>query len=59
MKALFDIESETIVSLEQLYDEFTEMKKNNPSEYDYTFFEYLQNCLTRNNGTIEIIELKH
>ena len=59
MKTFFDIESEQIITLEQLYDEFTELKKANPFEHDYTFFEYVSNCLTHNNGTLEIIEIQH
>jgi len=56
MKTFFDIESEQTITLLELYDEFIELKKYNPSEYNYSFIEYIGNCLTRNNGTLEIIE---
>lgn len=58
MEKFFDIESETIVTLDQLKKEFESMKKYNPTDFDenYTFEMYVTNCLTRNNGTLEPIE---
>lgn len=48
-----DIESNEIITKEQLYIEYMENKKNNPSEYNYSFSEYIENSLTINNGTLE------
>ena len=48
-----DIESGKTVTTEQLYTEYMHMKREQPSEYDYTFPEYVRNCLTENNGTLE------
>ena len=49
-----DIESDTIVTLDELKQEY-QLLVNNGTIEDQTFDEYLNNCLTRNNGTLEII----
>ena len=55
-KVFFDIDSGRIVTAEKLFSEYTENKRMRPAEYDYTFPEYIRNCLTKNGGTLEIIE---
>ena len=50
-----DIESGDIITIEQLMSEYENMKKNQPDEYGYSFPEYIRNCLTENNGTLERI----
>lgn len=52
----FDIESNQIVTREQLFTEYQAMKENYPEEYAYTFPEYIKNCLTSSNGTLELIK---
>lgn len=49
-----DIESDDILTLDELKQEY-HMLVNNGIIVDQTFDEYLNNCLTRNNGTLEII----
>lgn len=41
----------------QLREEYEENRKNNPEEFNYSFEDYIQNCLTKNNGTLDEIEL--
>lgn len=50
-----DIETNETITTEQLFKEYTENKQNAPEEYNYSFAEYINNCLTRNNGTLEKI----
>ena len=52
----FDIESNQIVTREQLFAEYQTMKESYPEEYGYTFPEYVKNCLTSSNGTLELIK---
>lgn len=56
MKTFYDIESEKIVSVLELHNEYTENRKSFPEEFNYSFSEYVNNCLTINNGTLEVIE---
>ena len=50
-----DIESGEYITLKTLYSEYMTMKREQPEEYDYSFTEYVNNCLTVNNGTLEKI----
>ena len=50
-----DIESGEKITLEQLEKEYYMMKLLDPENYDYDFDGYVNNCLTRNNGTLEIM----
>lgn len=52
-----DINSNEIITATQLRAEFEENKKNNPVEFNYTFEEYISNCLVENNGSLETYEL--
>ena len=53
MQKFHDIESNEIITKFQLLEEFENLKKENPSEFAYSFPEYIENCLTINNGTLE------
>lgn len=48
------IDSETGAKItdEELMDEFEALKAESPEEYDYSFREYLRNCLSK-NGFLE------
>lgn len=48
-----DIESGENVTLGQLMEEYMQNKEALPSEYNYSFDEYVKNCLVENNGTLE------
>lgn len=48
-----DINSNEIVTIEQLLEEYNENKRILPDEFNYSFDEYVKNCLTINNGTLE------
>ena len=50
-----DIESGEKITLDQLEKEFYLLKLDDPETYDYNFNSYINNCLTRNNGTLEIM----
>lgn len=50
-----DIESGLYVSCSELFIEYENGRKNEPYNYDFTFNEYIENCLTRSNGTLEIV----
>lgn len=47
-----DIETGETVTLEELKQEYLMLAD---TVEEQTFDEYLENCLTRNNGTLEII----
>lgn len=50
-----DIETGETITTEQLYNEYTQNMKS--GEYEIvTFSEYVYNCLTANNGTLEVLE---
>ena len=53
MQKFHDIESGEIITEEQLLKEFNILKSEQPAEYNYTFPEFIMNCLTSNNGTLE------
>lgn len=56
MRYFHDIESREIISETELLEEFLRLAEENPSEYgNITFGQFLNNCLTINNGTLEEI----
>jgi len=50
-----DIETNEIITTEQLFSEYESMRSAQPEEYNYSFADYVHNCLTENNGTLEKI----
>lgn len=48
-----DIESGEKVTLCQLMEEYKQNRQALPSEFNYSFDEYVANCLVENNGTLE------
>lgn len=48
----FDIESREIITAAQLEAEFNRMKAESPEEYPYSFPEFVNDCLTINNGSL-------
>lgn len=50
-----DIESGEIVTIKQLEKEYNENRRNLPEEFNYSFIDYIKNCMTENNGTLEKI----
>ena len=48
-----DIETNEIISTEQLLAEYESMRSAQPEEYNYSFADYVHNCMTENNGTLE------
>lgn len=49
-----DIESGELVTAEMLMREYLEHLREEPQEYEnVTFAEFVENCMTRNNGTLE------
>lgn len=49
-----DIETGELVTEAQLRREFIELQEDADSEYgEVTFEQYINNCLTINNGTLE------
>lgn len=56
MRFFYDIESREIISEAELLQEFLRLAEENPTEYkNVTFGQYLNNCLTINNGTLKEI----
>lgn len=53
MKYYYDIESNGIVSEAQILAEYLKLPEND--QINIAFSEYLSNCMTRNNGTLETI----
>lgn len=55
-RIFFDIETREIITEEVLAETLEELKECEPSEYgDITLDQYISNCLTINNGTLEEI----
>ena len=50
----YDSNSEQIITLEELKQEYILLKKNHETESE-SFDIFLENCLTKNNGTLDII----
>lgn len=49
-----DIESGELVTAETLMQEYENHLRDEPQEYEnVTFWEFVENCMTRNNGTLE------
>lgn len=55
MKVFHDIENDFIVTEKQLYTEFVLLKTAQPDEYNYSFNEFINNCLTIHNGTLQLV----
>ena len=51
----YDIESGEIITIEQLFEEYKQNQKAYHDEFNYSFDEYVNNCLTSHNVTLEII----
>ena len=52
MNIFIDIEAMRFVTGKELRQEFEQLKREQPEEYDYTFEQYIQNC-TSKNGTLK------
>lgn len=53
MREFFDIDSHQFITETELLEEFIEISKANPTEYEnVTFGQYINNCLSINNGTL-------
>ena len=53
MKEFYDIDSNQFITEAELLAEFLEVSKANLTEYEgVTFGQYINNCLTINNGTL-------
>lgn len=58
MRMFYDVDRETFVTEKELREEFFELlsDSNTAEEYEnISFAEYINNCLTENNGTLEEI----
>ena len=56
MRYFFDIETREILTERELMKEFLQLAQERPTEYEnVTFGQYLNNCLTINNGTLREI----
>ena len=56
MRYFHDTESRESISETELLEEFVKLSQENPTEYgSITFGQYINNCLTINNGTLEEI----
>jgi hypothetical protein len=51
-----NLETWQLLTLEQLQADFSGMQKNGEIAEDVLFSEYLNNCMTRYNGTLEEVE---
>lgn len=52
MNIFIDTEAMRFVTEKELRQEFEQLKREQPEEYNYTFEQYIQNC-TSKNGTLE------
>lgn len=54
MRKFFDIETREIITEEVLAETLEALKECDPNTYrDITLGQYINNCLTINNGTLE------
>lgn len=60
LKFYYDIEENTLYYQDDFLEEYHEILKEREQSGDdkITFEEYLNNCLTHNNGTLELILAK-
>lgn len=54
MRKFRDTNTGEIITEEALRKEFEELKRETPEEYDYSFNQYLLNCISKNGMLIEI-----
>jgi len=54
MTKFYDTEHGITLDLAELLTEYDILKKENETEAE-SFGDYLQNCLTRNGGTLEVV----
>lgn len=54
MRKFYDTENDEEITLEELQQEYEQLKANGDTESE-TFEQYLSNCMTYNNGTLEEI----
>lgn len=52
MKIFYDVESERYITIEELRQQYEELKEAGETEADF-FEEYLDNCMTKNNGALD------
>ena len=52
MKIFYDVESEQYITIEELRQQYEELKEAGETEAD-SFEEYLDNCMTKNNGALD------
>lgn len=57
MRKFLDAETNTLVSEEELREEFERLKAVQPLEYNYSFEEYIQNCTSKNGFLREVKNL--
>lgn len=55
MRKWYDIELQTIVTEDELRDEFSTIR-NDGEHNGWTFEDYVDACMTRHNGTLEDVE---
>ncbi len=55
MRKFYDVDRDETITIEQLEKEYNEIKAIGGTDSE-TFDEYIINCLTYNNGTLEEIK---
>ena len=55
MRKFYDVDRDEIITIQQLGKEYAEIKAVGGTDSE-TFDEYIINCLTYNNGTLEEIK---
>lgn len=56
MTRFYDIESGEFITSETLYREYLANRAAAPDEFNYSFMDYISNCLTAHNGTLEVVK---
>ena len=51
------IENDEIMSINQVHSDFLEFSKENPEYENMSFCQYLNGCMTYNNGSLEEVKL--
>lgn len=58
VRKFYDINTEEVVTEEQLARELEVLKTEDHEHDGWTLEDYITNCLTRNNGTLEEVQDK-
>lgn len=57
MRKFLDTENGVEITIAELEAEFEQLKREQPTEYNYSFDEYLNNCTSKNGFLCELLPI--